>query len=599
MSLSVAVSVKRGLYLAGFYHSRKGRDGSSSGEMNNMESGKSSSSIKQFFTNRVQNIDVFNRLNHLPGQSNHIAVLVFYGISGIGKSYLLRNLYEASQARTNIQPHGYAQISFSRGQLVTESSQALWDLRGQLHASVKEALFERFDLFWGIMWERTHHLPIRENKELSQGDLKWSPTISDAVEFIGSFITIPLVVPLFKKVVDLGAQAFGDLRHRAIVTKISTWFEQHPKAPRGIPLKGFLKKASVDQLVEWLPRCFAADLADVSLECPLTLFIDGYEILQAQTSQQFGSGSATFIQILAEELARTKARVLLVIGGADHLRWTEIQRSDGTWVPRKDSVWKSSASQNPSVEQHQLANFSKADALAYLAQRRVPAEQAREIYQILGGYPLALSIAADLLEVGNQGSIEKLDFANLVAQVSGFEPLSLEWRSQVEEWLLNKLLEQLDANGQNGLKSLVRLAAIPRWFNEALLWELANTYTFQDDFQRLINYSFVKPVLEQPGWWRLDWHARRFLLDTIHIPSQRITWEERARTWFKNQSSQSTGKNWQVFELEALYHLWQIDPPQALLTVDELFQNPEMSQLEFRWDILATASEAESILPPI
>ncbi|HEY1249355.1 MAG TPA: hypothetical protein VGE97_10230, partial [Nitrososphaera sp.] len=165
MSLSVAVSVKRGLYLAGFYHSRKGRDGSSSGEMNNMESGKSSSSIKQFFTNRVQNIDVFNRLNHLPGQSNHIAVLVFYGISGIGKSYLLRNLYEASQARTNIQPHGYAQISFSRGQLVTESSQALWDLRGQLHASVKEALFERFDLFWGIMWERTHHLPIRENKE--------------------------------------------------------------------------------------------------------------------------------------------------------------------------------------------------------------------------------------------------------------------------------------------------------------------------------------------------------------------------------------------------------------------------------------------------
>ncbi|HEY7416939.1 MAG TPA: hypothetical protein VH593_17265, partial [Ktedonobacteraceae bacterium] len=325
---------------------------------------------------------------------------------------------------------------------------------------------------------------------------------------------------------------------------------------------------------------------------PVTIFIDGYEILEAQTHQQFGRGQATFIQIFAEELARINARVLLVIGGANPLRWAEGRRSDGT------SVWKSS------IEQYQLTNFSEADALAYLERRQVPADQAQKIYQTLGGYPLALSIAADLQQIGsrsNTGDLDlakELDLANLRGQVSGFAPLSSEWRAQVEAWLLNKLLEQLDANGQSNLRSLVRLAAIPRCFSEEVLLALANTYTFLEDFQQLTGYSFVKPIPGQPGWWQLDWHARKFLLDTIHIPAQRRTWEKMAYEWFREQSSQSIGKKRQAYRLEALYHLWQINPSQAADTIDELFQNPEMSQLEFRWNLLNTASEAETPLPP-
>lgn len=551
-----------------------------------------SEELKQSFTDRLQDIEAFNRLAQLSKQSNYLAVLAFHGINGIGKSSLLSYLYKDAQEHAGAQPHGYARIRFNRGQHGTETPQVFWELREQLQASVKERLFERFDLFWGAWWERTNNTSIEDNQDLSGKNFRWRSIISSAAEFTGSIIPVPIIALLLKKLVDWGTRAFGSLRHRAVVTKISIWFEHDPKAPKGDSLKTFLKTAKTAKLVEWLPRCFAADLADAALARPVTIFIDGYEILEAQTHQQFGRGTATFIQIFAEELARINARVLLVIGGANPLRWAEGRRSDGT------SVWKSA------IEQYQLTNFSEADALAYLERRQVPADQARTIYQTLGGYPLALSIAADLLEIGsrrNTGDLDlakELDLANLRGHVSGFEPLSSEWRAQVEEWLLNKLLDQLDANGQNNLRSLVRLAAIPRWFNEELLLALADTYTFQDDFQQLTGYSFVKPIPGQPGWWQLDWHARKFLLDTTHSPDQRRTWEKKACEWFKDQASQSTGKQRQAYRLEALYHLWQINPTQAADTIDEYSQNPEMSQLEFRWNLLNTASETETSLPP-
>jgi len=83
-----------------------------------------------------------------------------------------------------------------------------------------------------------------------------------------------------------------------------------------------------------------------------------------------------------------------------------------------------------------------------------------ELLQV--GFPLALGVAADLIaEAGAQAPV---DFNTLRARVSGCRPLSEEWREEVNDWLLERLIEQLKLNHHESLVSLTKAAAIPRWF---------------------------------------------------------------------------------------------------------------------------------------
>lgn len=557
--------------------------------------------LRQLFIDRKREIDAFEQKLRQPPP---IPVLTFFGVGGVGKTYLLRYLYYQYGCCWQEPPRGYphAFLSFPRGHLSISAPEALWQAREQLRRYTSDFTFTRFDLLWGKLWERTYQLPIHSNRMLVTDELSWLTELLQSTEQIPLIGDVTKALRLFHSLTQRVQQTLA-------IHSVLDWFKEHVETPTGMGWKAALQTMELAELAALLPRAFAVDLADstfrLNIACNRVLiFVDNYETLQEHLGEFYGKETSSFIQVLAEELVQLKANVLLIVAGRDSLRWAKVRRRDGTWTIDPTSLWAQGVIRNNTdsfvskfLEQYLVGDLSEADSMEYLLQRRsLTPELAQEIYEPTRGYPLALGIAADLVQ--EAGVTVPADLAALRARTSKYALFSQEWREELNNWLLERLLEQLTLNRRESLKSIVRVAAIPRWFNEDLLLHLTDSYDLQDQFDQLIRYSFVEPyeVMGQRVY-RLHALTRKLLRQGIRSPAQKRKWEETAMQWFDMRVDKASVSEEERYQLEALYHFWHLEWHSAINRLKELFDKAYPGQVALCWELLDTTSEVINELP--
>ena len=558
--------------------------------------------LRRRFSNRQQLIQVFARsLN----QSPPVPVLMFHGVGGIGKTYLMRYLmYEYGfrwKDATSGYPHAF--LSFRSGHTPISTERALWQAREQLIQTKKQIVFPRFDLVWGKLWERSYQIPINQNKELVPEEVTWISELLQSSELLP-------VIGDAAKAINLLGRLTQLVRKAIAVHDVLGWFREKVEIPTGLGWKAALQSMDLQQLAELLPAAFAADLAESATRLPppynrVVVFVDNYEKLQAELGESSGEETTNFVQELAKELVKLKSNVLMVIAGRDRLRWAEEQRRDGTWKTDDHSIWAREETRRDAqvyisrfLEQHSIGDLSEADARQYLLERHQWTDPGlvSQIYEFTGGFPLALGVAADLMvEAGAQTPV---DFNRLRVRVSGYRPLSEEWREEMNDWLLERLLEQLKLKDRESL-SLIAVASIPRWFNKELLFSLSKDPGILGHFSRLVSYSFVEPY-EVAGIhaYRLHSIVRKLLRQNIDLPILREQWEKAAASWFEAQASESPGESKWRYHFEMLYHLWHVDPNEAAhKLVDWFAELQSTGEHGLCWELLDTTVEVEDTLP--
>ncbi len=538
--------------------------------------------LRQRFTDRAFLLEAFERNLSKPPP---VPVLVFFGLGGSGKTYLIHYLRQRYCYNWQDSPQGNpgAYISFRPGHTNADPLHALWSLRSQFRRDWTLFSFPRFDLVWGKLWERIYHLPIEKNTTLLPDDVKWISSLLEAVELVPVLGEASKAIKLFLNLGGMPKEWFG--QHQ-----VANWFVENLEEKYKTNWKLAFQTIDIDELQLLSAKAFSRDLADstapiIGTELNQTiLFVDTYEYLQEQSGEVHGKESVNFIQTLAEALLRHNANVQLIIAGKNKLHWAERRLRNGTWNLDAASFWAQGVSNNESnqytstyLEQYQVENFSEPESLLYIQRRGLSDKTiAGEIYQLTQGFPLGLSTAVDLVEEAAAGASDEL--AVLRSRVVHDEAFSKQWREELSGWLLERLLEQLLHRGENSLVGLLRAAAIPRWFNEDMLFHLVGSYDLQEQFNRLLSYSFVEAHdisqgPSRPQIFRLHPTARTLLRQSIRIKAQREEWELAAMKYFQILIQDLPPSDQQfAYEVEALYHKSNLSLKEGIQTGDDLFE---------------------------
>lgn len=537
---------------------------------------------KQRFTGRQEEIKVFeSQLLH----ALRPAVLSFFGPGGFGKTYLLHHLvhrYGTEPDRPDGYPYAY--ISFRPGQTPPSPEDALWQVRADLQARSDSLTLPRFDLLCAKLRERIFQHTIATKMTLLSDEATWMAELLQSTEqipFIGDFA----------KAVNVARRLRSKASQALVRRRISEWLVKHLEVPYQTGWGSALNHMPIAPLRTLLPVALASDLADWTAALPpprnrAIILVDSYEYLQEQADERTSGTDRSFIQSFASELTKLRASVLLTICGRNKLRWAEIRRADGAWLLNRDAIWSVGVRRNdPShfvatyLIQQPLDELNERDSISYLRDARAFQEERllQEIYHLVGGFPLGLSTVADLLEQSKDSIDDSVK--ELRERTSTLPRMSEEWRTELCTWLLDRLFDQLRGQGQDSLVSLIRAAAVPRWFTESLLYRLMPQAGIQEQFDRLTKYSFVDPRPSSPPVagepvHRLHPTIRALILPTIRIAEQLQNWRLTTREYLVGLAAAATDpEQCFEFEIESLYHTMSLDRSKGILALEKRFED--------------------------
>ncbi|MET7400726.1 hypothetical protein ABZS66_45330 [Dactylosporangium sp. NPDC005572] len=512
------------------------------------------------FTNRTAIVDTFRRL--MDGTSR-VPVLAVYGIGGAGKSTLLQYLRHSLSAAGAASPAAAIPIafgSFQAGRTPTTAPEALWDLRAQI-SKWGDLSFPRFDLLWATWWERTYHTPVSRNPSLINEDAE---TLAEVLEGIEA---VP-VVGSAAKLVNLTLKTTSRTRRRLAERRVRDWLGDNVGLPAGATnWKQALKQADLAHIHHLLPCALAADLSDQPRQ-RVVIMVDTYERLEDQTAERNGRIDATFVERLGRELIEQGSQVTLILAGRNRLRWAERRSPSGAWMLDPASFWadgtevdEASVFISKNLCQYAVDIFSAEDSRTYLVEKRGLARSVADaIYGATGGLPLALAVASDLFD---EASDPMAEVDVLQAGLDGIAPLSADWSRVFGHWLLERLLEQLTEHGKSELVGILRSACIPRWFNEEMLFEVAQGGpSFQEQFDQLTRYGFVEyRNLDGIEAYSIHPVVRRQMLHSSRIVRQQLVWHRRALEYFARDGADAVADPDPGFAymLEWLYHRSVVD----------------------------------------
>jgi len=538
-------------------------------------------------------------------------VLMFHGIGGVGKTYLMRYLlYEygcgwSNKLEDTLRPHAF--LCFRPGHTRSDPAGALWDARIQLRQCLKQFAFPRFDLLWAKRWERDHNgMPISSNSTLLSDlpdEIEWFTDI------IGLVDDVPFV-DLAPKLIKWFGKRCQDVQQFLAKDKLQKWLQEQVTVPPGIKLNALLQIMPSGKLDQLLPIAFAADLAESAAHLPkkydrVLLLVDNYETFHEQSLTSLRQNTSNFIQTLAEELLRLQANVLIVIAGRDRLRWGQLQHwDDNSWELNTRSIWAQGLICNDlnkftstSMEQRLMGALSKADTIGHLRKYQVSDDMAEQVYGFTKGYPLALGLAIELIiEADVQATEEVYQLRSLI---SGYKSLTLEWTREVNGFLLDRILEQIGFRSGDLRVTMIKAAAVPQWFNQELLCSLINDHNVAEKFDLLVQHSFVEPYqVEGIHAYRLNPVVRELLRGKITNTREQERyrqWNKSAMQWFETQvTKMEENKRWR-YQIEALYHRWPLDPQTAAHILEDWFDKVYPEQLALCRVILDTAFDVQHL----
>ncbi len=283
----------------------------------------------------------------------NIRVLAYYGIGGIGKSTLLRQLIKEMDSELKDPRHELFDFNLKQ-----DSRSVLESLKNLLARDYKFN-FPLFDL--GL-----YNYSLKIGEDTSSPEVKGitenSPLLSFALSTIGMIPAVGFIRQLME-CVDKGA-AF-----------VKTLLRKHERSIIEI------ENMRPDDLYRHLPRLFADDLSDnlEDAEEPLVIFLDTYEQLVNEMSS-VGEPLTRDEWLRGEEgVIQNTSNVMWVIAGREKLKWE-----------RFDSEW------SDALEQHILGSLSEQDSVSFLKSAGIHDERlCAELHELTQGTPVYLDLCVD------------------------------------------------------------------------------------------------------------------------------------------------------------------------------------------------------------
>lgn len=287
--------------------------------------------------------------------------------------------------------------------------------------------------------------------------------------------------------------------------------------------------------MEPTPECLLDRLAE-TLQSPtsaLDAIVDALNrepsVLMIDTFEQLGQLSRYLQDVF---LPRVATDVRLVVAGRHPL----------------GQMWSASPTWRSLIRPLPLDGLRRSDAKAYLTRRGVADRQlVAQITEASAGYPLALSLAADLaLQHGIR------DF-----------PSAPAWRLAVRE-LVERLLREAD---DRDLRMLLEASAIVRQFDEAALAALVDLPDIGPAFAKLCSLSVVQP--SERGLM-LHSDVRQLIADDLRWrrPEAYDTLHRRALRYYRRRMS-TAGDDERHWLLGERLYLWEDGLIRALLFEDQ------------------------------
>jgi tetratricopeptide (TPR) repeat protein len=398
------------------------------------------------FTDREEFQEAFwNRVSTLhPERQN---VLYFYGVGGIGKSALLRELRrqlrDLPHMRRRPTPHKEAAWGFVDFQSPEHrhAPKAMLQLRESL-AENSGVVLPTFDIAYAHYHLRSYH--ESQSKGLSDlaGRLSLDEVTSDTLTSVVE--EIPGLSQVFK---------MGNLFSKAADAR-----QKKLRLQQNRELKLFLFERDPLKMTDPLIDFFVADLrAAFNAERPLVLFLDTFEALKVASATEYaGARPDSWV----ERLAGALPGVLMVIAGRRALDWA-----------KRDSDWE----ERDLLETHLVGDLAPEDAKQFLTTAGLPDHLIPTVLENFNGLPFYLDLVVDLYEQGvikNDAEPTAEIFSGSIAQV------------------VDRFLSYLSPAEQ----SAVRVLSAPGSFDydrfKLLMDEFGTAYPQdRESYERLLQYS--------------------------------------------------------------------------------------------------------------
>ncbi len=497
------------------------------------------------FTNRETQQAIFARyLSLAAGHLPRLPALMFFGVGGVGKSWLLRHL----QSQLSSLWHGVpsVRIDFT----LEGASNLLRDDPLSALAAIREITQDPcplFDLAYGFLQV---HRGIRDQSSLDHPSRRRAMEVSHEVAK-GALGLIPGVGTALQSGYSVLQKLYPYIKSKTGMDPLAALLQGHLKLLRELPPEEIEKR-----LVWWLTQDLKAD-GILPLRpyhaAQAAIFVDTLEALEPADAPESRIEIRT--RWLRDLICELNDRVLFVLAGQNRLAW---ERIDPDWA---DSSW---------LEQHVVNGLSPKDALEFL--RRCGFDDAAVQRAMLdaclasdGAYhTLHLGLIADLGWVEREVNRREVTAALFSALPPG------DWTALTRRFL-KSLAHQSDADW------LRKLAFTPE-FDEAAARAAhsASPSQAQDsDWRMLQSFSFVLKLQHKAGWWTIHSAMQRSVLEDV--ASRESDHGREVHAWWREYWDGRTSRPADEHARLAWYHRWRLDERAALEEWKELAETARTS----------------------
>jgi len=323
------------------------------------------------FTDRADVLAAFEAALAGTASERHY-VLSYYGVGGIGKTSLLREIRRRLREEHPSVAHAQLDLRDGTSRLPATALMRLRTLLRDGHG----VPFPTFDIAFAVHWRLANpHLPLRKSE---------LPFLAEG-EVAGDIVSALADVPVLGFVAKIPR-----ILHKAGRAAREWWTRRGQVELRSI--------AALDDplaVEEWLPAFWGADLRawlEEDHSRRAVVFLDTFEALwEGRSEGRRGSPPDEWVRDWAGHLAGA----LVVVAGREKLRWTE---QDGTW--------------EGCVEQHLVGVLAPEDSERFLRAAGVAeGEVLVAIVERSGGLPYYLDLAVDTYEMisASEGRAPRLD----------------------------------------------------------------------------------------------------------------------------------------------------------------------------------------------
>jgi len=485
-----------------------------------LAAGSSPSQELRHFTNREQERHVLSRLLALPS-GQPLPVVMFYGVGGTGKSWLLRRL------RTEAPPEIPAALldfdpQSGGAPYHTDHSRALAELRRQL-ASVE---CPRFDLAYS--WLRFHE-GVKEEPLLKDKGLAGIATETLAELATGTATGLPLVGYFTKKLAAKVGKTFKGSR-------LERWLAEKTNQEDFLRLRVQPAQEIYPQLVDRFLLDLAENLpAQPGRACQGILFLDTAEALRIGL---LGDAQIHQREQWLRDLHRSDSPLLLVLAGRDRLSWED---ADPEYRDHRF------------LEQHLVGGLSERDSRIFLQNCGITDPSLQEAV-------LRVSLDTETAVTGNDAGYHPFSLglcADTLRNEPGADPASFDMAPGDVTRLADRFLKSLAGPAYEIW--VRRLALTPRFDEAAARAAFSASRDVNQDaaWQYLGGFSFVRAA-DEPGWWTLHYRMRQALTEAY--PGQAAAdhqfWQDHWQRCSRGEIDDSAALAW--------YHQHALQPKEAL-----------------------------------